>query len=238
MELHTAATCREQPPGPQCREGDDAAAARALLLCEHSADPGGSASDGRALTRSRRNPGRSAIASRLASRRQALRIDDPKRPVLRPPGDGGVCWRPAIARARRRGSDTLRRICDGVSDREWAAGRQILVLVGRNHPERGCRPDCRGRADCGDIRPVQNGNQNRLVGAEPWPDARRGGRLHRRAWHARRRAAFGTCSNSWSEPEGWRSAFASPTGWNDGVCGTVMRKTYVHPSCGLVTHQA
>ena len=50
--------------------------------------------------------------------------------------------------------------------------------------------------------------------------AARGGRLHRSAW-----------------PEGWRSVFASPNGWNDGVRGTVMRKL-VDPSCGLVTHQA
>jgi hypothetical protein len=32
------------------------------------------------------------------------------------------------------------------------------------NPERGCRPDCRGRADRGDRRAVQKGHQNRLVG--------------------------------------------------------------------------
>ena len=132
-----------------------------------------------------------------------------------------------------RGANTLGRICDGVLDRERAAGRQILVLVGGNHPERGCRPDCRGRADRGDIRAVQNGHQNRLVGAEPWPAARRGGRLHRRAWHARRRGLPVPARAAWSEPEGWRSAFASPNGWNDGVCGTVMRKLMLIPLVAL-----
>ena len=34
------------------------------------------------------------------------------------------------------GANTLGRICDGVSDRERAAGRQILVLVAGNHHER------------------------------------------------------------------------------------------------------
>ena len=40
-----------------------------------------------------------------------------------------------------------------------------------------------------------------------------------------------------ANPRGWRSVFASPNGWNDGVRGTVVRKL-VDPSCGLVTHQA
>jgi hypothetical protein len=64
-----------------------------------------------------------------------------------------------------------------------------------------------------------------------------GGRLHRSAWHARRRGLPVPARAAWSEPEGWRSVFASPDGWNDGVRGTVMRKL-VDPSCGLVTHQA
>ena len=67
--------------------------------------------------------------------------------------------------------------------------------------------------------------------------AAQSGRLHRSAWHARRRGLPVPARAAWSEPEGWRSVFASPNGWNDGVCGTVMRKL-VDPSCGLVTHQA
>ena len=96
------------------------------------------------------------------------------------------------------------------------AGKYWYWSEGIN-PERGCRPDCRGRADRGDHRAVQNGHQDRLVGAEPWPAARQGGRLHRRAWHARRRGLPVPARAAWSEPEGWRSAFASPNGWNDGA---------------------
>ena len=67
--------------------------------------------------------------------------------------------------------------------------------------------------------------------------AAQSGRLHRSAWHARRRGLPVPARAAWSEPEGWRSVFASPNGWNDGVRGTVMRKL-VDPPCGLVTHQA
>ena len=95
-----------------------------------------------------------------------------------------------------------------------------------------CRPDCRGRADRRDIRAVQNGHQTRLVGAEPRPTARRGGRLHRRAWHARRRGLPVPARPAWSEPEGRRSAFARD-GWNDGVRGTVMRELMLIPLVAL-----
>ncbi len=59
------------------------------------------------------------------------------------------------------GANTSGRICDGVSDHEHeqAAGRQNTGTGRRNRPERGCRPDGRGRADPGDIRAVQNGHQ-------------------------------------------------------------------------------
>ena len=39
-----------------------------------------------------------------------------------------------------------------------------------------------------------------------------GGRLHRSAWHARRRGLPVRARAAWSEPEGWRSVFASPNG--------------------------
>jgi hypothetical protein len=64
-----------------------------------------------------------------------------------------------------------------------------------------------------------------------------GGRLHRSAWHARRRGLPVPARAAWSEPEGWRSVFAPPT---VGRRCTRNRdaQTAVDPSCGLVTHQA
>lgn len=54
--------------------------------------------------------------------------------------------------------------------------------------------------------------------------AAQSGRLHRSAWHARRRGLPVPARAAWSEPRGVALGFASPNGWNDGVRGTVMRK--------------
>jgi hypothetical protein len=122
-------------------------------------------------------------------------------------------------------------ICDGVSDRERAAGRQILVLVGGNHPERGVGETAAAGQTVATFPPSRMGIE--IGWWAPNPGRPRGGVEGYTEGHGTPAGADFRYLLEQLGAEGWRSAFASPIGWKDGVCGTVMRKPLLIPFVAL-----